>query len=138
MKRFNLDGGTVATCPLCCLEDEDLVHMLTGCLALYSVRQRYLRDIQQYLQQPTGPEVRSKCLADGSKIVRQIIGCQKLVPVVIPDNTALMRKIEEISRLFCYKLHIKQLYLLNNVKGSSGGNMVAGPVNSFTSNYSQQ
>ena len=137
-KMFNLDGVTVVTCPLCCLEDENLVHMLTRCPALGSVRQRYLSDIKQCLQQTTGVEVWSKCLPGASKIVQLIIDCQKLVPVVIPDNIVLLREIEEKSRLFCYKLHMKRLYLLNNVGGSSGGVIVAGPANPLTSDYSQQ
>ena len=27
-EKFNIDGAVEATCPLCCLEDEDIGHML--------------------------------------------------------------------------------------------------------------
>ena len=47
-----------------------------------------------------GLEVWSKCFSDASKIVQLIIDCQKLVPVVIADNTVLMRETEVKSRQF--------------------------------------
>ena len=40
----------------------------------------------------------------------------------IPDN----KKVK--IRKFCYKMHLKRLYLLKNVRGSSGGEMVACPA----------
>ena len=36
-KKFNIDSVSDATCPLCCLEDEVIVHMLTRCPALSEV-----------------------------------------------------------------------------------------------------
>ena len=37
-KKFRMDGVTDASCPLCYLEDEDIVHMLIPCPALSEVR----------------------------------------------------------------------------------------------------
>ena len=44
-KKFRLDGETNATCPLCCLEDGDIVHMLIHCPALSEVRPPYLNGV---------------------------------------------------------------------------------------------
>ena len=51
-----------------------------------------LSDINQCLRQMMGAW--TECLTDARKIIQPIIDCQKLVPVVIPGNTVLLREIE--------------------------------------------
>ena len=49
-KKFNMEGVPNATCPLYCIEDEDIVHMLTLCPALSEVRSPHLDDVKRCLQ----------------------------------------------------------------------------------------
>lgn len=128
-KKFNLDGVSSSTCPLCCLEDEDIVHMLTRCPALNTTRQQYLGDIKQSLQHFLGSGSWSTRFTNPVRIVQLIVDCQKLVPDVIPENKRLIHDIETKARLFCFKLHLKRLHLLNNVREDSRGKMVASPAN---------
>ena len=44
-KKFDLEGVVDVCCPLCYLENEDLVHMLTRCPALSKTKIIYLNDI---------------------------------------------------------------------------------------------
>ena len=64
-------------------------------------------------------------LKDFSTLVHMIVDCQKFVPVIIPDNEELLRSIEVNSRILCYKLHLKRLYLYNIIKEASGVGMAA-------------
>ena len=45
--KFNMDGVTDATCPMCYLEDEDITHVLTRCPALCKVRNLHLAEIKK-------------------------------------------------------------------------------------------
>ena len=125
--KFKMDGVADATCPLCYLEDEDLVHMLTRCPALSETRNRFVRVIKKKFQAAVGPSAWSERIRDPSTLVQLIVNCQNLVPVTIPDSEELLRSIEVDSRILCYKLHLKRLYLYNVIKEGSGGDMAADP-----------
>ena len=99
--KFKMDGVADATCPLCYLEDEDLVHMLTRCPALSETRNRYMQVIKQKFQAAVGPSAWSERIRDPSTFVQLIVNCQKLVPVIIPDSEELLRSIEVDSRVLC-------------------------------------
>ena len=45
-----MDGVTDACCPLCCQEDEDIVHMLIHCLSLSVVRTAYINELNRFIQ----------------------------------------------------------------------------------------
>ena len=126
-KKFKMEGVVDAICPLCCLEDEDLVHMLTRCPALSETRNTYMRNIKQNFEAVVGSKAWSERIRDSSTLVQMIVDCRKLVPVTIPDNERLLCSIEVSSRILCYKLHLKRLYLYNNIKEISGINMAADP-----------
>ena len=44
-KKFKMDGVIDVSCPLCCLEDEDIVYMLTRCPALSETRTTYMGEL---------------------------------------------------------------------------------------------
>ena len=46
-KKFRMDGVTDACCPLCYLEDEDIVHMLIRCPSLNEVRITNSRNVSK-------------------------------------------------------------------------------------------
>ena len=126
-QKFKMEGVVDATCPLSCLEDEDLVHMLTPCQALSETINTYMRNIKQSFQAAVGSSAWSDRIRDSSTLVQMIVYCRTLVPVTIPDNEGLLCSIEVSSRILCYKLHLKRLYLYNNIKEMSGVNMAADP-----------
>ena len=88
-KKFKMEGVVDATCPLCYLEDEDIVHMLTCCPALSETRNTYLRNIKQSFQATVSSSAWSERIKDSSILVQIIEDCQKLIPVTIPDNEEL-------------------------------------------------
>ena len=49
-KKFSMDGVTDACCPLCYLEDEDIVHMLIRCPALNEVRITCINELKKCIQ----------------------------------------------------------------------------------------
>lgn len=124
-QKFGLDGVVDASCPLCLIEDEDLVHMLVRCPALSETRNSYLKDIKQCVQDCLGQHAWRDRIQDANTLVQLIVDCQKLVPNIIPDNTELLKTIEVKSRLLCYKLHMKRLYLCNINKEVPGVGMAA-------------
>ena len=109
-KKFNMDGVSDATCPLCCLEDEDIVHMLTRCPARSEVKSPHLDDLKRCLQCALGPHAWSDLVRDTGTLVQLIIECQKLAPDRIPEDRNLLNTIDSYTRLLCYKLHLKRLF----------------------------
>ena len=127
-KKFSMEGVSDATCPLCCLEDEDIVHMLTQCPALSEVRGLHLDYVKRCLQDSLGPHAWSDLIRDTGTLVPLIIDCQKLAPDRIPEDRNLLNTIESYSRLLCYKRHLKRMFLYNNIRGCLGDGMAAVPT----------
>ena len=109
------------------LGDEDHVHMLTRCPALCETRNTYLRNIKQNFEAVVGSTAWSERIRDSITLVQMIVDCRKLVPVTIPDNEGLLCSIKASARILCYKVHLKRLYLYNNIREISGINMAADP-----------
>ena len=114
--KFNIDCAVEATCPLCCLEDEDIDHMLLRCPALRCVRNQYLAELKGCLQQHLGVHIWSENFRDRNVMLQLILDCTKLVPRILPDKRDFLLRIETHTRLLCYKLHLKRLYLHKNIK----------------------
>ena len=133
--KFAMDGVTDATCPLCRLEDEDIVHMLTRCPALAQVRCQHLNGLKKCFQDELGPGSWSDNIRDDITLVQLILDCQKLTPTIIPDDRRLIDIIDTQTRLLCYKLHMKRLFLYESIKGVPGTNMAANPIPSQISDH---
>ena len=84
-----MDGVSDATCPLCCIEDEDIVHMLTRCPELSDVRSLHLDELKRCLHDALGPHAWSDLVSDTNTFVQLIIDCQKLAPDCIPEDRNL-------------------------------------------------
>ena len=110
-KKIRMDGVIDACCPLCCLEKEDIVYMLIPCPALSAVRTTYMNELKQFIQSSLGPGEWTRRIKDGNTVVQLIVDFRKLVPDVLPDNSEILNIIENKTRLLCYKLHLKRLYL---------------------------
>ena len=101
--KFNIDCAVEATCPLCCLEDEDIDHMLLRCPALRCVRNQYLAELKGCLQQHLGVHIWSENFRDRNVMLQLILDCTKLVPKILPDKRDFLLRIETHARLLCYK-----------------------------------
>ena len=56
--RHLFSGGTVdATCQLCCLEEEDIYHLVTRCLAFYDIRVTTVERLRQIGLEQIGSNV---------------------------------------------------------------------------------
>ena len=133
-KKFRMDGVIDACCPLCCLEDEYIVHMLIRCPALSAVRTTYINERKQCIQSLLGPGEWTRRIKDSNTLVQLTVDCRKLIPNVLPNNSEILNVIENKRRLLCYKLHLKRLYLCNfNKEFSNAGMAAVPPPNQYTS-----
>ena len=133
-KKFRMDGVIDGCCPLCCLEDEDMVHMLRCWPALSAVRTTYINELKQCIQSLLGPGKWTRRIKDSNTLVQLIVDCRKLIPNVLPNNSEIPKVIENKTRLLCYKLHLKRLYLCNfNKEVSNAGMAAVPPPNQYTS-----
>ena len=48
--------------------------------------------------------------------------------ITLPEDRTLLNNIESLTRLMCYKLHLKRLFLYNNIKGVPGNDSAADPT----------
>ena len=149
--KYNINSVKEATCPLCCLEDEDLKHMLLRCPALSSVRSHHLTGMAEkihsaYFGTSWGLGRAAVCdcgtpwtfllpffhiwsehFRDRKITVQLLVDCSSLIPSIIPDKTDIILAVESYTRHFCYKLHLKRLYLHKHLKDDLGDNMAFNP-----------
>ena len=130
-KKFRMDGVTDACCPLCYLEDEDIVHMLIRCPALNEVRITCINELKKCIQTWLGTGEWTRRIRNTNTLVQLIVDCRKLVPDVLPDTTEMLNVIESKSRLLCYKLHLKRLFLTNVNRDVSRVNMAPAPISNI-------
>ena len=69
-KKFKMEEVVGATCPLCYLEDEDIVHILTRCPAHSETRNTYLRNIKHSFQATVSSSAWSERIKDSSTLVQ--------------------------------------------------------------------
>ena len=89
-----MEGVVDAICPLCCLEDEDLVHMLTRCPALSETRNTYMRNIKQNFEAVVGSIAWSEHMRDSSTLVQVIVDCRKMVLNLNLNSLLVKRQID--------------------------------------------
>ena len=130
-KKFRMDGVTDACCPLCYLEDEDIGHMLIRCPALNEVRITCINELKKCIQTWLGTGEWTRRIRNTNTLVQLIVDCRKLVPDVLPDTTEMLNVIERKSRLLCYKLHLKRLFLTNVNRDVSRVNMAPAPISNI-------
>ena len=103
-----------ATCPLCQLEDEDTLHFLIKCNALFAYRKESMKELKDII-------------SDIDKSVWRILSndFNLLTNVILePDilirrnllkcNDEIFSKIENCTRRLCYALHCGRLHITNS------------------------
>ena len=116
-KRFRMEGTVDACCPLCYIEGEDLVHMLTRCTVLNIVRTTCINELKQCINSTLGPGEWARRITDSKTLVQHIVDCRKLAPDILPNNTEFLDVIETKTRPLCYKLHLKCYTCVTPTKG---------------------
>lgn len=101
------------TCPLCRLEDENIVHFLTKCNSLHHYRRQYLLELKNLFDGAL-QAYWLNLTKDFILLTKLILDAGSLIASkVIPDDPTLRRKIEVISRRLCFSLHSGRTFLIN-------------------------
>ncbi|MES9880822.1 MAG: reverse transcriptase domain-containing protein [Sedimenticola sp.] len=106
--RFN--PAEDPTCRLCALESEDLIHMVTTCPVLFSVRKEAFNKIKVFVTSLIGMDAWKKHFNDKSAITKLIIDCANYKNLIPKESD-----IDTLSRLsadLCHRLHIQRVNLL--------------------------
>ena len=114
--RFSA-GKESALCKCCGLENEDIIHFLLHCPALYQQRKDIYGKIKQLIITLIGCNNWNILSSNKLFTTRIIIDCSFLKPYLLKPHD-----LEEVNRLttdLCYKLHIHRLVLLNKRKDRS-------------------
>ena len=101
-----------STCPLCRLEDEDIIHMLLRCSLLHSVRKRPFRILKDYLISKTSAGFWKSIFSTKINIVRLIIDCSQLKELQSVKGIGLLY-IERLTRNLGFAIHIERIKKLN-------------------------
>ena len=105
------------TCTLCYNEDEDLVHMLFHCSALFDPRQQSLIPIKQLLTEYCEETTVKYLLNEKDHLLKLLIDVNHLASFVSSRITSAvltnaMAQLECISRIFIYSMHCRRTHLL--------------------------
>lgn len=116
LKKYN--GSDVeATCPLCHLEDEDLVHFLLKCNSLLQYRKQCLSDLQKLLGCNSKQNYWEPLRSEPLLLTCLILDAYFLVHKdLLPDDSELLQSIEVITRQLCFNLHCGRTFLINSCK----------------------
>lgn len=108
--NMNLD----ATCPICQLEEEDIIHFLTRCPVLEGIRRESLGVIKRITINKIGLGNWNSNFHERTCIAQLILDCQQLaLNNILPLDDLFLNSIEELSRNLCYRLHLKRVSFLN-------------------------
>ncbi|CAC5407671.1 unnamed protein product [Mytilus coruscus] len=106
--KFGIDNVD-ATCPICFIEDENLIHFITRCPAFEGIRRNHYGLIKQQIVLKIGNEQWNEKFRNRDIICQLITDCTKLAGEYLQHDSELMNNIETISRKMCYDLHVKRL-----------------------------
>ena len=103
-----------ATCPLCQLDDEDTLHFLIKCNALYAYRKQYMKELKVIISNTD--ESIWRILSNDFNLLANVI----LEPDILTRRNLLkcndetISKIENCTRILCYALHCGRLHMTNS------------------------
>ena len=101
-----------STCPLCFIEDEDIVHMLLRCSVLHSVRKEPYRVLKDYIISKTDPDFWRTVFPTKTSLTKLIIDCGQLTELQTVRGIDLST-VERITRNLCFAVHSERLKKLN-------------------------
>ena len=109
--RQSFSNGSVnAVCPHCCLEDENLLHMLARCPAFYAIRSSTIHTLRDIIVRNTNRDTWKTHFNDWSVILQTLI-CAEMVTKTLQATKPLEEEIERLSRNCFYKIQMHKLWL---------------------------
>ena len=107
--RFN-QAEVDPICPNCRTENEDLCHVLTTCPLYMNIRIALYTPIKNFIVSIISESTWATHFSNREAICTLIVDCQSFANLnIIPNNPEILRKIENMSRIYCYKIHKKRL-----------------------------
>ena len=109
--------STEATCQLCHTESEDIVHMITTCPVLSTIREKYFIDIKKVILDSCGPAKWNTYCNNKMEITRLILDWSNFKES-LSIGMELAEKLEQKARNLLFQLHIKRIEILDarNIK----------------------
>ncbi|CAG2187153.1 unnamed protein product [Mytilus edulis] len=106
-----------ATCQLCHTESEDIVHMITTCPVLSTIREKYFIDIKKVILDSCGPAKWNTYCNNKMEITRLILDWSNFKES-LSIGMELAEKLEQKARNLLFQLHIKRIEILDarNIK----------------------
>ena len=101
-----------STCPLCFIEDEDIVHMLLRCSVLHSVRKEPYRVLRDYIISKTDPDFWRTVFPTKTSLTKLIIDCGQITELQTVRGIDLST-VERLTRNLCFAVHTERLKKLN-------------------------
>lgn len=111
--RQKFSNGTVdAVCRHCRLGDEDLLHLVSRCPAFHDIRVLAVNALKDIVTNQGGQGLWYQCFKDWLVILKTFV-CIEAVLKFIPELAKVKDSIEQLSRDFFYKIHVRKLQFEN-------------------------
>jgi hypothetical protein len=105
--RFNkFDISSI--CPMCRLEDEDIIHFLLKCPLLAGSRQEPFRRLKNEVINNSEDGTWLRIFNNDERITTLIIDCRNYSETFM-ESTSVMERLEELSIELCYSLYVRRL-----------------------------
>ncbi|CAC5387308.1 unnamed protein product [Mytilus coruscus] len=99
-------------CQLCNTENEDIVHMVTSCPVLITVREKYYVELKREILDSIDPIKWNTFCCNMMEITRLILDCNNFKGT-LSISSELITKIEEKGRNLLFQLHAKRIEVLD-------------------------
>ena len=107
--KFHIENAH-SICPICRIEEENLIHFITRCPVLGGIRRKHYGTIKQEIVNKIRSIQWNSKFRDRYIICQLKTDCRKLTGEYLPYHTELMNgNIESTSRRMCYDMHVKRL-----------------------------
>ena len=110
--KFHIEKAH-SICPICRIEEENLIHFITRCPVLEGIRRKHYGTIKQEIVNKIGSTQWNNKFRDRDIICQLITDCRKLTGEYLSYDAELMNNIESTSRKMCYDMHVKRLNAMN-------------------------
>ena len=106
-----------SVCPLCQYEDEDIVHFILKCNALFKYRKSYIEELEVIINSISNP---NKCswnslVGDFGLLTQLILDPSVLIKQkILSCSEKTLTKIEDCSRKMCFSLHCGRSLIINS------------------------
>ncbi|VDI19758.1 Hypothetical predicted protein [Mytilus galloprovincialis] len=106
-----------SVCPLCQYEDEDIVHFILKCNALYKYRKSYIEELEVIINSISNPNTCSwnSLVGDFGLLTQLILDPSVLIKQkILSCSEKTLTKIEDCSRKICFSLHCGRSLIINS------------------------